>query len=116
MRDFEILREDPPVAVDGGERYGLTVRVPADLRYLEGHFEGNPIVPGVAQLLPLVLEPASRVWPDLGALRTLRRLKFKAALRPGDTLEVQLTRQAEKVRFELRRDGELCTRGALTFG
>lgn len=109
-------RVGEPAPVEGGTRCTLAVQIPEDLRYVEGHFEGNPIVPGVAQLLPLVYEPASRAWPDLGAPRALRRVKFREALRPGDAVEVELTRRGDTVRFEVRRGDALCTRGALVFG
>lgn len=116
MSEFEIVREDAPQAVDGGERCALSIRIPEDLRYVEGHFEHEPIVPGIAQLIPLVYEPARRAWPDLGHARSIRRLKFLQALRPGEALEVQLTRVDDKVRFEIRKGDEVCTRGALVFG
>lgn len=114
--DFEILETTDPEAVDGGERCRVRVRIPEDVKYVEGHFEHEPIVPGVAQLLPLVYAPARQAWPDLGAATSLRRLKFKSALRPGESIEVELTRQADKVRFQIRRGETLCTRGAITFG
>lgn len=109
-REFEI--EMGPAE---GERCLVRVRIPEDLRYVEGHFEGDPIVPGVAQLLPLVHEPIARTWPDLGAPRSVRRLKFREALRPGDALEVALSRADRKVRFEIRRGDTSCTSGVLVF-
>ena len=60
----------------------IRVRVPADLSYFEGHFEGDPIVPGIAQLLALVWDQAKIAWPDLPAPREVKRLKFLDALRP----------------------------------
>ena len=112
--EFEIER-GAPERVDGGERVRLAVGVPAALRYLAGHFPGDPIVPGIAQLLPLVQEPAAAVWPDLGAPVAIRRLKFKEALRPGHRLAVELRRQARTVRFEIRRGDTSCTSGVLVY-
>lgn len=101
--------------VEGGERRTVRVRVPQELRYLEGHFPGNPIVPGVAQLVPLAYREARAAWPDLGAPTGIKRLKFLEALRPGDELALELLREPAKVRFEIRRGPTLCTHGVLTF-
>jgi 3-hydroxymyristoyl/3-hydroxydecanoyl-(acyl carrier protein) dehydratase len=100
--------------VEGEERCVIRARVPEDLRYLEGHFPGQPIVPGVAQLLPLVYRGARAVWPRLPAPTGIKRLKFQEALRPGDELEVHLVRGVDKLRFEIRRGELVCTRGTLT--
>jgi 3-hydroxymyristoyl/3-hydroxydecanoyl-(acyl carrier protein) dehydratase len=93
----------------------VSVRVPATLRYFDGHFPGDPIVPGVAQLGPLAERQARRAWPDLGAVQEVKRLKFMQALRPEDTLTLTLTRKGSKVSFAIHK-GELeCTRGTLVF-
>lgn len=95
----------------------MTVRVPVDLRYLEGHFPGDPIVPGVAQIVALAEEPARRVWPDLGPVSGLRRVKFTRAIRPADTLTLRLVRRDAKVSFRVyKADGGECSRGTLVFG
>jgi 3-hydroxymyristoyl/3-hydroxydecanoyl-(acyl carrier protein) dehydratase len=112
--EFEIERRAPE-RTDTGERCLLHARVPSALRYLQGHFPGHPIVPGVAQLVPLVYREARIAWPDLGAPASLRRLKFLEALRPGDELEVELVRDGGKLRFEIRRGETRCSHGVLTF-
>ncbi len=110
--ELEALPKEP---AKDGERCVVRARVPADLRYLEGHFPGHPIVPGIAQLLPLVYEPARSIWPDLPSPSSIKRLKFLEALRPGDELEVHLVRQPARLRFEIRRGDLICSLGTLTF-
>jgi 3-hydroxymyristoyl/3-hydroxydecanoyl-(acyl carrier protein) dehydratase len=105
----------PRETIDRGERCIVQARIPQDLRYLEGHFPGYPIVPGIAQLLPLVYEPARTIWPDLPAPSGIKRLKFLEALRPGDELEVRLVREPKRLRFEIHRGELLCTMGSLSF-
>lgn len=86
----------------------LRVEVPADLVFFEGHFEGNPMLPGVAQVVALVDAEARRTFPDLAArgARGLSRLKFQATIRPGDVLHLGLSLEPgvePRVRFRLDR-------------
>ena len=91
------------------------MQIPADLLYLRGHFPGHPLLPGVAQLLALVLDRTHALWPDLGQPRRVARLKFKHGIYPGDHLEVHLERRADEVRFALERGPQTCTAGAFVF-
>ena len=93
----------------------LRVTVPVDLRYFEGHFIGDPIVPGIAQLIPIVLNRTREAWPDLGRLTSVKRLKFLGALRPGHELDVLLERGPKGVSFQILREGTVCTKGRLVF-
>lgn len=98
-----------------GELATFAVRLPAALLAFQGHFPGDPVLPGIAQLLDLVLDRVHSLWPELGQPRRVTRLKFRQKLVPGDELEVRLERDAAAVRFELHRGPELCTQGALDF-
>ncbi len=110
-RDFDL---DGPHLADGGSAAWFVVAVPEDLATLEGHFPDRPVVPGVAQLL-LAERAARRTWQDLGAPRTIRRLKFTKALGPGDTLRLGLERDGFDVRFVIARGEVECSRGTIAF-
>ena len=99
-------------APEGAAERVLRVEVPHDLVYFEGHFEGNPMLPGLAQVLALVDVEARRVFPELAArgARKLSRLKFQATIRPGDVLELGLALEPgpePQVRFRIDRLGEV---------
>jgi 3-hydroxymyristoyl/3-hydroxydecanoyl-(acyl carrier protein) dehydratase len=108
-RDFQIGEVE---AREGGAR--VRARVPLDLAYLEGHFPGNPIVPGIAQLL-LVERAVRRAFSDLGPLKGLTRLKFEVRIDPGDEVVVDLARTESGVRFAIVRGETTCSRGTLLF-
>jgi acyl-coenzyme A synthetase/AMP-(fatty) acid ligase len=82
------------------------LEVPAELAYLEGHFDGAPLVPGVAMLRWVVAAAA-----DLGGraprARAVEALKFPSVLRPGQqfTLRVEISGARDRLRFRLA-DGE----------
>jgi 3-hydroxymyristoyl/3-hydroxydecanoyl-(acyl carrier protein) dehydratase len=103
-----------PTADDAGAMR-FTIRVPADLKYFDGHFVGDPIVPGVAQIVALAEEGARRAFPDLGANAGLRRVKFMEALRPNDTLELAVERSDKGVGFLVLKQGREASRGTLLF-
>lgn len=102
-------------ATPTGERGRFAVHVPAGLFAFEGHFPGDPVLPGVAQLVNLVLDRVHHLWPDFGQPRRVTRLKFRQKIGPDDLLELHLERAAAEVRFELHRGPELCTQGCLDF-
>ncbi len=109
-------------ALERGLEGGLEVRR-AEVRVLdepacvEGHFPGDPIVPGVSQLVDIVQARIHEGWPALARPSGMKRVKFLAAIRPGDRLQLVLTRKpgAHSVKFEIRRGEELATRGSMEF-
>ena len=52
-----------------------------------GHFPGDPILPGIAQL-HMVTECIEQVLRQKLVLRNLARVKFKKLIRPGDVLDI----------------------------
>ncbi|HXI60856.1 MAG TPA: AMP-binding protein [Polyangia bacterium] len=84
------------------ETVTLTRTIPVDSPFFEGHFEEFAILPGVVQLHDVLLRPVRQQWPALWRLRKILRLKFRRPIRPGDALAIDLTRDADKVTFEIR--------------
>ena len=69
------------------ERFCSPSGFPADSRCLDGHFPGNPIVPGAVILAYL----AGRLAETGRALARIERMKFQRVLLPGVPFEVRLT-------------------------
>lgn len=90
--------------------YTTTLRIQADHPSLPGHFPGQPIVPGVI-LLEAVAD-ALRAWRDQRLTQVIEA-KFMAALLPEQVAELSLNESGERVRFEIRREGEALVRGII---
>lgn len=102
----------------------LTARafVPPTLEFFDDHFHGNPLVPGVVQLLWLQAL-AERAWPEHcldqnrvhSVLSGHRRVKFKQPVRPGDDLHITLNAAAPVFAFTLDNGSGRCTDGQLLY-
>jgi 3-hydroxyacyl-[acyl-carrier-protein] dehydratase len=92
----------------------------------EGHFPGNPIMPGVLMVEALAQAGAVAVLSEeenrgrLALFAGIDGVRFKRIVRPGD--ELTLTCELEQVRGPVGKgkaraivDGELAVRGQLTF-
>jgi len=89
-----------------GDDVVVGLRVPTDSRFFEGHFEGRPMLPGVAQIVAIAHREARRVFGPLGAPTRISRLKFQDVIVPGDRLSLTLTRtrgDEPTVRFRIER-------------
>ena len=112
-RHPETLAEDER----SGERLVRWLRVPTDLAYLDGHFEGFPVVPGVVQLR-WALDAAGELLGGAPCVREIEALKFKDLLRPGQrfALRVEVADGGKRLRFRLgdEHDDQLYSSGRCT--
>lgn len=92
--------------------------------FCQGHFPGNPIVPGVILLEIMAQSCALLFKQDICGKTTLytgiNNVKFRNIVRPGDLCEITTRRVARKgnIHFcqaELRVRGKVCCKGDLSF-
>jgi acyl-coenzyme A synthetase/AMP-(fatty) acid ligase/3-hydroxymyristoyl/3-hydroxydecanoyl-(acyl carrier protein) dehydratase len=90
------------------------ISVPDDLVFLDGHFEGFPVVPGVVQV-GWVMEAAQAAFGAAPRLAAVENLKFKDLLLPGQRLRLELewTASREVVRFRLAAGERVFSTGRL---
>ncbi|MBW2244432.1 MAG: acyl-CoA synthetase [Deltaproteobacteria bacterium] len=111
-------REDGEQREDCEQREVQTLvrdlQVPTDLAALEGHFPGQPVVPGVAQL-GWALAAAEELAGGKLSLAGVEALKFKEMLLPGGRvrLEVELDRLRARVRFRIFAEDRELSSGRL---
>ncbi len=116
VRDF-VFRSHTVRSRGAAETHEFSVFVPPELVYFNGHFDGHPVLPGVAQMLGLVLDRVGTLASSFGQPRRLQKLKFRRQIRPGDVLKLvlEVDHEVRRVVFELSRDGEPCTTGTVDY-
>ena len=121
-RDNMLLLDD--AENDNGTAVGH-YHVRGDEFFLNGHFPGNPIVPGVilCEILAqtaCVLLSDSLVQGQLPVYTGLNQVKFRAPVRPGDTIETRCSLKRVKHPFYFAEgtvcvDGKVCASAEFSF-
>lgn len=114
---FDPMR--PPARVLAREPLSATLRIDVEARHpaFDGHFSGQPVLPGVVQI-----DWAERLARELFVLQPafagLEQLKFQQVIRPGGTVEMSLAVNADgsELRFALRSERGPHASGKLRFG
>lgn len=99
-------------------------RVRGDEWFFDGHFPGNPIMPGVVQC-EIIAQASCVLFADELKGRTayyagIDKLRFRRMVRPGDTVEITSSVIRRKmnifvVKGEAHVDGEMCASGEFSF-
>lgn len=95
------------------DAFSVTLMIPRSSERFDGHFPGDAVFPGVAQLTDLVLPAVRKHLPQLRITRWTR-LKFTARILPGARVTLLVQRVAQgKWRFEISEGQALCCSGIL---
>lgn len=117
-----MFRPRAPVLVDEGRSRGdgalpvtVTLDVPADLLFFDGHFDAAAVVPGVV-LLDWAIAEAERRFGLAPPLAGVEVLKFQKLVLPGTRLRLRLERSdARTVGFAFESDGGSHASGRLRY-
>ena len=118
---------DEIVELEPGVRAVGRLRITGEEWYLQGHFPGNPIVPGVimVEACAQVAAVCALTHPDhqgkFGVFAAIDETRFTRIVRPGDVLDMTIV--MERLRMRLGRcsdaiavGGEPAVKATLTFG
>jgi 3-hydroxymyristoyl/3-hydroxydecanoyl-(acyl carrier protein) dehydratase len=95
-----------------GERARFELRLQPELRWFEGHFPGQPILPGVAQLHIAALL-AERTWGLAFDGQEMSRIKFKRVMQPDEHISLMLVKDGLRLNFQYSREGEVVASGTV---
>ena len=87
--DKNVTHPDPIQKEVSEKSVFLKAVVPENLGYVDGHFPGYPIVPGIVQL-KWVMDTIEDWWGTEPILQRLEAIKFKRTLRPSQFFTLQL--------------------------
>ena len=99
-------------------------RIREDEFFCQGHFPGNPLVPGVILCEIMAQSCALLVMDEIVGKTTLYsgidNVRFKNPVRPGDLCEITSRLNGKRANMffceaELRVEGKLCCKGNLSF-
>ena len=106
---LDLLAQRPPILlvdeaedVVSGEYAIATWHVPEDMAIFEGHFPGNPVLPGVytvescAQTSILMFTTQDKYYGKTPLFLGINNVRFKNVVRPGDTLHLHATFLSER--------------------
>jgi beta-hydroxyacyl-ACP dehydratase FabZ len=108
---YPFLMLDRVIEVESGKRAVGVKNVSINEEYFQGHFPGQPVMPGVLQIEAMAQLAGALLLKDIGGdgklpfLMAIDKVKFRKAVVPGD----QLIIEAETVRVR-DRSGEVKTR------
>jgi acyl-coenzyme A synthetase/AMP-(fatty) acid ligase len=116
---FEAQPRDPILIEESrhASHFERRLEVPDDLVYLQGHFEGFPIVAGVVQLRWVT--DALRAWlGEMPRPHAIEALKFPEPLLPGQsfTLRADLSERRDLIRFRLYDESRTFATGRWRIG
>ena len=108
-----------------GEEAIAHYHVRGDEFFLQGHFPGNPVVPGVIQCEIMAQASCILVRDELAVGRTplysgIKEARFRQPVRPGDTIEIRghITDRRNlifHVEAEAKVNGKTAVKGILSF-
>lgn len=89
-------------------KYVVEFIVPHDLFYLEGHFPGRPILPGVVQI-SWAIHYFRELFGDPGDFLRLEVLKFQQVIQPGEKISLNMTWDTTKNKLTFHYTGRDCS-------
>lgn len=91
------------------------IEVPAASSWFDGHFPGQPVLPGLAQI-SMVFDVIQKVSAGERSVSSVSRVRFKRIIRPDDLLTVvaaPLKKEGDAFSFRIQSQGDLVCSGVM---
>ena len=75
------------LSLSAANKISADIHVPSDSPWFDGHFPGEPIFPGVAQI-GMVFDAIRKTHNQELKVSSVRRVRFKGIIRAGDQLKI----------------------------
>jgi 3-hydroxymyristoyl/3-hydroxydecanoyl-(acyl carrier protein) dehydratase len=89
---------------EAGEEEVFVLALEPDHLVFQGHFPGNPILPGVVQV-DWAIRLGTQAFGPLGDFQGISNLKFMSIIQPLEPLELRLTFDREAGKLGFRYEG-----------
>ena len=94
------------------------IRCPIDFPAFEGHFPGEPVLPGVFQLAAVRSLASTIAGVELMPVST-GRLKFSGMVRPEEEIDLTVNLECKddqwEARFRIKRSGDKISSGTIVY-
>jgi 3-hydroxymyristoyl/3-hydroxydecanoyl-(acyl carrier protein) dehydratase len=89
--------------------------VPVNSPWFSGHFPGEPILPGVAQL-GMVYDAIKQVYGNNLIISEIKRIKFKQIIKPNEKIQIITTKKNDPSNlysFKIMVDSQIACNGIM---
>jgi AMP-binding enzyme len=100
-----------PLRREAAGRY--TAAIGHDLVFFHGHFDALAILPGAVLVERVVWPVVKAEWPEIAALRGIRRLRFRRPVFPDQQLSITVKHDQGRVVFEVSCAASVVASGQL---
>jgi acyl-coenzyme A synthetase/AMP-(fatty) acid ligase/3-hydroxymyristoyl/3-hydroxydecanoyl-(acyl carrier protein) dehydratase len=96
----------------GADKAEIRIDLAPDMIWFEGHFPGQPVLAGIAQVHMATLW-SERLWGWKPSGGSLSQVKFRHILKPGDVVLLRLQRQPHRLKYSYQLDDVIASEGTI---
>jgi 3-hydroxymyristoyl/3-hydroxydecanoyl-(acyl carrier protein) dehydratase len=90
----------------------IRINLAPDMIWFEGHFPGQPVLAGIAQVHIATLW-SERLWGWRPSGGSLSQVKFRRILKPGDVVLLRLQRVPHRLKYSYQLDEVIASEGTI---
>ena len=91
----------------------MTLFIPASIIFFQGHFDGMPILPGVAQVDWAIFFACKFLHLEINKGICIDQIKFNKIIKPDSTIFLALEIKKNILHFKYYNDSSICSSGKI---